>query len=80
MTGAGSSPGIEIVTSADRPDLDDQARAAFRPGWQHKWDLPPLTGRDAAARAPLDALDLDGAPAFLTPSDLPGPALAWGTW
>ena len=30
---AGSAPAIEIVTSADRPDLDDQARAAFRPGW-----------------------------------------------
>lgn len=24
----------------------------------------------------LDALDLDGAPAFLTPPDLPAPALA----
>ena len=36
MTGpdaAGSAPAIAIVTSADRPDLDDQARAAFRPGW-----------------------------------------------
>jgi GNAT superfamily N-acetyltransferase len=29
----GSAPAIEIVTSADRPDLDDQARAAFRPVW-----------------------------------------------
>lgn len=24
---------LEIVTTADRPELDDQARAAFRPGW-----------------------------------------------
>jgi GNAT superfamily N-acetyltransferase len=30
---AGSAPTLEIVTSADRPDLDDEARAAFRPGW-----------------------------------------------
>jgi hypothetical protein len=30
---AGSAPAIEIVTSANRPDLDDEARAAFRPGW-----------------------------------------------
>jgi hypothetical protein len=29
---------------------------------------------------PLDALDLDGAPAFLTPPVLPAPALAWGSW
>jgi phospholipase C len=47
---------------------------------QHKWNLPPLTGRDAAAKAPLDALDLDGEPAFLTPPDLPAPSLRWGNW
>jgi phospholipase C len=46
----------------------------------HKWNLPPLTDRDAAARAPLDALDLSGEPAFLTPPDLPAPSLGWGTW
>ena len=47
---------------------------------EEKWNLPPLTARDAAASTPLDALDLDGAPAFLTPPALPAPALAWGSW
>jgi phospholipase C len=47
---------------------------------QEKWNLPPLTARDAAARAPLDALDLSGPPAFLDPPDLPAPSLRWGTW
>jgi phospholipase C len=47
---------------------------------EHKWNLPPLTARDAAAVAPLDMLDLNGPPAFLTPPDLPAPSLAWGSW
>jgi phospholipase C len=47
---------------------------------EQKWNLPPLTRRDAAATAPLDALDLDHPPAFLTPPDLPGPAVRWGSW
>jgi phospholipase C len=34
---------------------------------QRKWSLPPLTRRDAAAADLLDALDLDGPAAFLTP-------------
>jgi phospholipase C len=41
---------------------------------QRKWSLPPLTKRDAAAADLLDALDLDGEPAFLTPPVLPEPA------
>ncbi len=45
-----------------------------------KWNLPPLTRRDAAAAAPWDALDLESPPAFLDPPPLPGPALKWGTW
>ena len=45
-----------------------------------KWNLPALTARDAAARAPLDAVDLNSAPAFLTPPVLPEPSLRWGTW
>lgn len=40
---------------------------------EEKWNLPPLTRRDAAAVSPLRALDLDAAPAFLTPPDLPTP-------
>jgi phospholipase C len=47
---------------------------------QEKWNLPALTARDAAARAPLDALDLDGEPAFRQPPALPEPSLRWGTW
>jgi phospholipase C len=47
---------------------------------QEKWNLPPLTDRDAAAKAPLDALDLTGPPAFLNPPSLPEPAVKWGTW
>ena len=47
---------------------------------EQKWNLPPLTRRDAAADSPLDALDLDAPPAFATPPRLPAPALKWGTW
>jgi phospholipase C len=47
---------------------------------EEKWNLPALTRRDAAATSPLGALDLAAPPAFLTPPDLPAPALAWGTW
>src|ERR1700722_4012791 len=38
---------------------------------EEKWNLPPLTRRDAAAASPLGALDLTGPPAFLTPPLLP---------
>jgi phospholipase C len=47
---------------------------------EEKWNLPPLTARDAAASTPLDALDLVGPPAFPDPPPLPDPALSWGTW
>ena len=47
---------------------------------EQKWNLPPLTRRDAAAASPLGALDLDGPPAFLNPPALPAPSLAWGSW
>jgi phospholipase C len=40
---------------------------------EEKWNLPPLTQRDAAAVSPLGALDLDAPPAFLKPPTLPGP-------
>jgi phospholipase C len=46
---------------------------------EQKWNLPPLTNRDAAAASPLDALDLAGPPAFLTPPELPAPAVPWGS-
>ncbi len=38
---------------------------------EEKWNLPPLTHRDAAAVSPLGALDLTAPPAFLTPPLLP---------
>ena len=47
---------------------------------EEKWNLPPLTARDAAAATPLGALDLSARPAFLDPPALPEPALRWGTW
>ncbi|HEY2523258.1 MAG TPA: alkaline phosphatase family protein, partial [Streptosporangiaceae bacterium] len=42
---------------------------------EQKWNLPALTSRDAAAESPLDALELDGPPAFLTPPELSAPSL-----
>jgi phospholipase C len=47
---------------------------------EEKWNLPALTRRDAAATAPLAALDFDSPPAFRTPPELPAPSLAWGSW
>jgi phospholipase C len=47
---------------------------------EEKWNLPPLTRRDAAAATPLGALDLKNPPAFLNPPALPAPSLAWGSW
>ncbi len=40
-----------------------------------KWNLPCLTHRDAAANDLLDFLDLTNPPEFLTPPELPKPAL-----
>ena len=47
---------------------------------EQKWNLPPLTARDAAADSPLGALDLNSPPAFAEPPELPEPALRWGSW
>jgi phospholipase C len=47
---------------------------------EQKWNLPPLTARDAAAASPLGALDLTAPPAFLTPPSLTQPSLTWGSW
>jgi phospholipase C len=47
---------------------------------EQKWNLSPLTARDAAAHSPLDALDFTRPPAFLEPPALPKPSLAWGSW
>jgi phospholipase C len=42
---------------------------------EQKWNLPSLTRRDAAANDLLDFLDMRNPPAFLTPPQLPKPAL-----
>ncbi|GAC1311307.1 MAG: alkaline phosphatase family protein [Acidimicrobiales bacterium] len=39
-----------------------------------KWNLPPLTRRDAAADDLLDSVDFDAPPSFAEPPDLPAPA------
>ena len=46
---------------------------------EDKWNLPPLTRRDAAALSPIVALDLDGPPAFLTPPTLDPPAFGYAS-
>jgi phospholipase C len=43
---------------------------------ERKWNLPPLTERDAAADDPLDMVDWDK-PTFSTPPVLPSPAVPW---
>ncbi len=40
-----------------------------------KWNLPPLTRRDAEADDLLDSIDLSGPPAFAVPPTLPSPGL-----
>jgi phospholipase C len=67
-----------IVSPYARPDyvteLDYDHTAILRL-IQRKWNLPPLTRRDAAAADLLDALDLDSPPAFAVPPVLPAPGL-----
>ena len=47
---------------------------------EEKWNLPPLTARDAAARPRWTRWTSTAPPAFLEPPSLPKPGLAWGTW
>ena len=44
---------------------------------EDKWNLPPLTHRDANAVAPWDLIDLSAPPPFLNPPTLPPPAIPW---
>jgi phospholipase C len=44
---------------------------------ENKWNLAPLTARDASANNLLDALDLSAPPPFLEPPVLPPPALGF---
>ncbi len=70
-----------IVSPFAKPDylteLDYDHTAILRL-IQRKWNLPPLTARDAAAADLLDAVDLDGPPAFLVPPVLPAPRRSSG--
>jgi phospholipase C len=70
-----------IVSPYARPDFvlhDVLDHASVLKLIEEKWNLPPLTRRDAAAVSPLGALDLDAPPAFLTPPSLPAPKA--GPW
>jgi phospholipase C len=44
---------------------------------EDKWNLPPLTRRDASAVAPWDLIDLSAPPRFADPPTLPWPAIPW---
>ena len=44
---------------------------------EEKWNLPPLTRRDAEAVAPWDMLEFDSEPAFMNPPTLPAPTRPW---
>ncbi|MGH3548303.1 MAG: alkaline phosphatase family protein [Pseudonocardiaceae bacterium] len=44
---------------------------------EEKWNLPPLTRRDAGAVAPWDLIDLSAPPPFLEPPTLPPPTSPW---
>jgi hypothetical protein len=41
---------------------------------------PQAGDSDSAGGRQPGALDLQSAPAFLDPPDLPAPSLAWGSW
>jgi GNAT superfamily N-acetyltransferase len=57
-------PGLEIVTTSDRPDLEEQARAAVLPGWPafifHDRVGAEFTDRARECFARYDVLLLDG--------------------
>ena len=59
-----------IVSPYARPDFvlhDVLDHASVLKLIEEKWNLPPLTRRDAAAVSPLGALDLTAPPAFSKP-------------
>jgi phospholipase C len=65
-----------IVSPLARPDfVTDQVydHTSALKTIERKWSLPALGNRDAAAADVLDALDLEGPPAFLTPPVLAKP-------
>jgi len=59
-----------IVSPYARPEFvlsDDLDHTSVLKLIEEKWNLPPLTRRDAAAVSPLGALDLTAPPAFSKP-------------
>jgi phospholipase C len=63
-----------VVSPYARPDFvlhDTLDHTSVLKLIEEKWNLPPLTRRDAAAVSPLAALDFTRPPAFLTPPELP---------
>jgi GNAT superfamily N-acetyltransferase len=43
--------GVEVVTTADRPDMNDESSAAFRPGW------PEFIFHDPVSRAHIERVE-----------------------
>jgi len=69
-----------IVSPYARPDyVSDQVydHTSILKLIESKWNLPPLTHRDAEAANPVEALDLENPPFFLIPPRLPDPARSW---
>ena len=65
-----------IVSPYARPDFvlhDELDHTSVLKLIEEKWNLPPLTHRDAAAASPLGALDLQSPPAFSEPPSLAAP-------
>jgi len=65
-----------IVSPYARPDFvlhDELDHTSVLKLIEEKWNLPPLTHRDAAAVSPLGALDLKSPPAFSEPPSLAAP-------
>jgi len=65
-----------IVSPYARPDFvlhDELDHTSILKLIEEKWNLPPLTHRDAAAVSPLSALDLTSPPAFGEPPSLAAP-------
>jgi phospholipase C len=78
--GEGLAPGPDGAAAAANPRRDGTPVRAHHFGSTTQVERVPthaLTRRDAAAESPLEALDLDGPPAFLKPPDLPAPSLPW---
>jgi phospholipase C len=68
-------PAVIVSPYAKRDHVTEQVydHTAILRLIQRKWNLPPLTARDAAAADLLETLDFGAPPAFLSPPVLPAP-------